>query len=887
MKKKSFTRLLSAAVAATMAVTCSATLIGCKKNDDSSNTGKKKDAIVIMTEELNGLYNPFYATAGTDMDVVGMTQLSMLTTDSNGKIVAGDNEATVAKAYKVEQDANGDSVYTFVLKNGLRFSDGVPLTINDVMFNMYEYLDPVYSGSSTMYSVKIKGLKSYRTQKYYSDESQDVESETYKKALTYANERIRQLVSIFEDKGRDKPNSTTYNLSIERMKEEIAKCSITPAYKKAVGKTDDEDCRQQILDDYELTLTTFKKELETDFKTARSTEYDLTQPPYNKCENTDLKELFENDVFKFFLAEGYVEIEYGLDKNNKKDYSYIKKFKGYEEYLKSYTTEEQAINKVYIDKVESELNQILNYWGTANTIRTQFIAEAKDVLLHTGNNSGSLKFPYIEGIRSLGHVRAGSTDTLVEKVTIDGKDYKVASGYNEDGTVKNNDEYAVLQITIDDIDPKAIYNFGFSVAPVHYYTADTEHPNGREVDIANNKYGVEWGDSTFQSKTIQSRTHVEIPVGAGPYKATDESNSDNPSGSAFISSNIVYYKANHNFMFDVKTEKLQMKVTNAANAIDNLASGELDYIVPQFTRSNYNQLQALESKGIEIADCFQLGYGYIGINAGKVPNVGIRRAIMSAMQTSLAVEFYVENTCKTIDWPMSMESWAYPLDAGGASKNNGHDYTMWTGIEDAKAKIKKYEEEAKKYQGKIDKNIKFTIAGASITDHPTYAVFKQAAEILNDCGWNVEVKADSSALTKLATGSLAVWAAAWGSTIDPDMYQVYHKNSGATSVLAWGYNAIKADTTTYAYEWDIINGELSDLIDEARTIDSSTETGEKARAAKYEKAMSLVLDLAVEMPVYQRENLYAFNGKTIKGFNKNVNKYTSPLEKIWELELVG
>ena len=50
--------------------------------------------------------------------------------------------------------------------------------------------------------------------------------------------------------------------------------------------------------------------------------------------------------------------------------------------------------------------------------------------------------------------------------------------------------------------------------------------------------------------------------------------------------------------------------------------------------------------------------------------------------------------------------------------------------------------------------------------------------------------------------------------------------------------------------------------------------------------MKLVLDLAVEMPVYQRKNLYAFSTK-VRGFNKDVNPYTSPLEKIWELELVG
>lgn len=127
----------------------------------------KKDSIVIMTEELSGLFNPFYATAGPDMDVVGMTQIGMLSTDSGGNPVAGDDESTVVKDFKYEITGSGDSaktVYTFVIKNGLKFSDGVPLTMNDVMFNIYEYLDPVYTGSSTMYSIDIEGLSQYRTQ---------------------------------------------------------------------------------------------------------------------------------------------------------------------------------------------------------------------------------------------------------------------------------------------------------------------------------------------------------------------------------------------------------------------------------------------------------------------------------------------------------------------------------------------------------------------------------------------------------------------------------------------------------------------------------------------------------------------------------------------------
>ena len=305
---------------------------------------------------------------------------------------------------------------------------------------------------------------------------------------------------------------------------------------------------------------------------------------------------------------------------------------------------------------------------------------------------------------------------------------------------------------------------------------------------------------------------------------------------------------------------------------------------------NSRRLTSLEKKGFKQLSSWQLGYGYIGINAGKVPNVNIRRAIMASMQTSLALEYYETGTCKVIDWPMSTVSWAYPYASDGkTSKPNGKDYMMWTNGDEknnyasAKAEIQAYMNAAGVQAGDSQLKIKFTIAGASITEHPTYAVFKQAATILNEMGWDVEVKADSQALTKISTGALQVWAAAWGSTVDPDMYQVYHKNSKATSVYAWGYREIFGNTTTYAEEVKIINA-LSEKIDEARTYMKDDD-----RKPLYKEALGLVLDLAVEIPVYQRKVLYAYNSKTLSGISMEAadNPYASPLEEIWNLELVA
>ncbi|MBP5307818.1 MAG: hypothetical protein J6Z34_01645, partial [Clostridia bacterium] len=140
LSKKSIT-IISIIVAAVLVISGVVTAI-------VLTTGKKKDSIVIMTEALSGLFNPFYATSGTDMDVVGLTQIGMLSTDDNGKPQAGDDLPTVVKDFEynvVGSGNNVETVYTFVIKNGLKFSDGEPLTINDVFFNLYEYLDMAYT----------------------------------------------------------------------------------------------------------------------------------------------------------------------------------------------------------------------------------------------------------------------------------------------------------------------------------------------------------------------------------------------------------------------------------------------------------------------------------------------------------------------------------------------------------------------------------------------------------------------------------------------------------------------------------------------------------------------------------------------------------------------
>ena len=854
MKKK----ILSLILCVAMCLSLVLPLTAC---EDEQGT---PDALVIMTEELDGLFNPFYSTTANDATIVAMTQISMITTGyENGNVepACGDEHAVAVKDYNiVTNDANNTTVYTFVMKNGITFSDGHPLTIEDVLFNMYVYLDPVYTGSSTMYSTDIVGLADYRSQTFGADT--DVDDTITEQARDRAKNRVNELINLYKSVGRTNTVGS-YEASYDEMVEAISNHSLSSGYINAISNDVTEVTTANLKADYDLTLKYFKEELENDYDSAKGA---FTEAPYKSHSE------FQNEVFCFMFYEGFVDVEYAKDANNKDIKSQITKLTP--QYSADVVKDkESAINYVYNSKVNTDLEIILKYWGTAQKIETEFMAKAKEVILHANAVDGSLAVNNISGIKSLGH------HTDVQSITINGNTYPIAHSHNSDGTPTNVNEYDVLQITINGVDPKAIWNFAFSVAPQHYYGEGSSVG----VDVTNHSYGVEFGSFNFMTDIIQSVRNIKLPMGAGAYKVTDASNSDTPSGTGFYSNNVVYFKANNGFLLgQPEIEKIRYQVVSASNALNVLESGAVHFVTPQFTQHNIDIINGLSSKGIKSTYTDQLGYGYIGINAGKVPDINIRKAIMSAMNISLALSYYSTGMSENIYWPMSTVSWAYPKDdQGNNSRDNGHDYpALQYNKETAKQSILDYMEAAGVSAGDSSLKIKFTIAGSNLSDHPTYATFQSAADLLNECGWEIEVVADTQALTKLSTGSLAVWAAAWGSTVDPDLYQVYHKNSTATSVLAWGYREILSSPGQYPEENTILT-KLSDVIDEAREV-----TDKATRTALYEEAMGYILDLAVELPVYQRKVLYAYDSNVIDSSSlpAEINPYTSPLDTIWDIK---
>ena len=186
-----------------------------------------KDALVIMSEELDGLFNPFYSTTGADSTIVSMTQIGMLSSkyaDNDVQVAYGDNEAVVTKDFAIsevkENNVVKSTTYTFVLKNGIKYSDGHPLTMEDVLFNLYVYLDPVYAGSATLYSTKIQGLVEYRTQRADSGTGESADDQVAEAAAKRAASRIEELINLYRRVGIT-PTENKYYATVAQMKDAI------------------------------------------------------------------------------------------------------------------------------------------------------------------------------------------------------------------------------------------------------------------------------------------------------------------------------------------------------------------------------------------------------------------------------------------------------------------------------------------------------------------------------------------------------------------------------------------------------------------------------------------------------------------------------------------
>ena len=529
-------------------------------------------------------------------------------------------------------------------------------------------------------------------------------------------------------------------------------------------------------------------------------------------------------------------------------------------------TEEYAINAIYNTFVPNDMIMVVKYWNTANELHTYFSLLEKQKYFENLDPN--------EKIENISGIKYANIDTAV---TVNGVVYDVPTLDESTGAVTSGNE--VLEITIDKVDPKAIWNFAFTVAPMYYYSDYEVYKDFNYVD----NFGVKFGSVEFQDSVIKNPEKIGIPVGAGAYKATTRSgDSSKVEAGTFRADNVVYFERNEHFMFPVTIKYINYQVVSTNLMLDSLYSGDVHFVEPACKQENIDSIAERASEGFASVPVMTNGYGYIGINAEKIQSIEVRRAIMHAINTQYAVDYY-KGYSNAITRPMTKASWAYPDEADAFGQYYKFDETGATSEQlliDAG-----FTKNAKGvYTNGTDVcKYTFTIAGDT-TDHPAYMSLKRAAEILNEHGFDIEVKTDINALKKLNSGDLTVWAAAWGAGVDPDMYQVYHMDSTAGSTTNWGYRAIKQNIgDKYSFELTTIK-QLSDIIDLAReTLDESRRT------AYYKDALDLVMELAVELPTYQRSDLFAYNTNIIDVTTltpaSELTPYNGPLSRIWEVSL--
>lgn len=417
-----------------------------------------------------------------------------------------------------------------------------------------------------------------------------------------------------------------------------------------------------------------------------------------------------------------------------------------------------------------------------------------------------------------------------------------------------------VQVVTNGYDATAIYQIGgVTVAPLHYYGDESQY------DYENNKFGFPRGDlSIVKAKTTQ-------PLGAGPYKFIKYENKV-----VFLEANEYYYKG------APKIKYVQLKETTEADKITGIEQGTLDITDPTGSKTVFEQIAKINSNGelsgdkIVTSSVDNLGYGYIGINAEAVKvgddpasdeSKNLRRAIATILSVyrDVAIDTYYGDAATVINYPISNTSWAAPQKsdadyevAYSRDVNGNPIYTSDMSSDDKyaaalQAALGYFEAAGYTVQdGKLvaapagaKLEYEVLIPGDGEGNHPSFALLTDASAALKTIGFNLNINdlADSNVLwDRLDAGTQELWCAAWQATIDPDMYQVYH----STNIVGKG--------GTDSNHYHIADPDLDTLIMDARKSDDQSY-----RKSAYKQCLDIILDWAVEIPVYQRQNCVVFS----------------------------
>lgn len=691
---------------------------------EASNTAASDGTLVLAETGFEGKFSPFFASSASDQDVIDLTQLGLLGADRKGEMILNGIEGET-REYNgtdytyygtsdcvVTENDDGTVTYDIKLRDDLKFSDGEPVTIDDVIFSMYVFLDPTYDGSVTMYSTPIVGLEEYRNS-----------MSTLSKLIAEAGEDNTDYTNFTEE--QQKAFWDAVNDGGVKFAQEIVD------YMMANGATDVASA-------------------------AAGWGFDLPDGA---------------DAKAFFLAIG-------------------------EQYDWSFSA------------MEAE---------SAGSALSELIPEDVYAYSTTGVNVGNA----------------------------------VA---NVAGIVKTGD-YS-MTLTTSELSTTMIYQLQMPIAPLHYYGDESLY------DYDNNSFGFVKGDlSGVRSKT-------SAPLGGGMFTFSK------------YSDGVVYLDANPDYFNGApKVAHVNMKETQEADKITGVQAGTIDISDPSYSLEVADQIADIN--GVEGEDGPVIttrlkdfrGYGYIALSAKNV-NVGgdpasqaskdLRKAIMTVISAyrDEGIDSYYGDTATVINYPMSNTSWAAP-----SVTDDGYQIAYSTDVDGNEiytSDMKSEDKYAAALQAALGyfEAAGYTVENGQITaapagakmeyqvnigasgngDHPSFQTLTNAAAALKTIGFTLTVNDMANASDLFASyqsGAAEGWVAAWQSTNDPDMFQLYH-SQGATNYYA------------------INDADLDELIMAARQT-----TDQEARKAMYKEAMEIILDWGVELPVYQRSEATIFSTERV------------------------
>ena len=754
--------------------------------------------LVVAYQDFSQKFSPFFSDTGYDFDVVGMTQIALLKTDRVGGIIPNAIEGETRSyngidyMYKgaadtsvVYDEATDTTLYTAKLRVGMMFSDGTPVTADDIIFTYYTYLDPSYVGSTTLGSYDIVGLKDYQTQ---------TTSDVFDK---YA-----ALVDEIYAAGRDHEWSDADAWTQEQQDDFWAKVDEAVIYEaeKIVNYVD-----ANYRDAYAEAYTGYTAE-----------------------------EVAASDGLKVMLGMvlwgfGGVEDDMSFTDAVGNTYDLVEVFPTIEDYaavieeayggdLAEAFPYESADGVDVLTKVKS---QWIGYWGPMD--------EAM----------GGQGVPNISGIVKL-------------------------------------DDYTI-QVTVNGFSAPAVYSIlGVQVTPLHYYGDVAKY------DYENNMFGFDFGDLSKQESLTAT------PMGAGAYKFVEYDN------------RVVYFVANENFYRGCpKIAEVQFKETASAEVPSAVQTGTADAGEMTYSAARYAEVKTYNSNGEMTGDVItssmvdNLGYGYIGINADTVlvgsdpasdASKNLRRAFATiyAVHRDVAIDSYYGEGASVINYPISNTSWAapQPTDEGyqfafSIDVNGDPIYTAEMTEEEKYAAAEAAALGFLEAAGFVAEgglaveapegaklSYEVIVPGDGTGDHPAFAILTSAKASLEKIGMVLEINdpADSNILwDALDSGDQEMWTAAWGTTIDPDMYQVYHSSG------------IPGQGGSDSNHYHINDADLDQLIVDARLSDDQAY-----RKAIYKQALDKIIEWAVEIPTYQRLNVIIFSTERI-----NISTITPDITTFW------